>query len=106
MADDNGRTKFRKNLDFCKQSVGNPMNEQKIPPSAAFFLFTYLLLGMGEIEMMAEPEKSPSSFKKFATNVGNFITTRKFFNSKFGLYKPRFELHKPNLELYKPNLGL
>jgi len=99
MADDNGRTKFRKNLDFCKQSVGNPMNERKIPPSAAFFLFTYLLLGMGEIEMMAEPEKSPSSFKKSATNVGNFITTREFFNSKFGLYKPRFELHKPRFGL-------
>ena len=49
MADDNGRTKFRKNLDFCKQSMGNPMNERKISPSAAFFLFTYLLLGMGEI---------------------------------------------------------
>ena len=106
MADDNGRTKFRKNLDFCKQSVGNPVNERKIPPSAAFFLFMYLLLGMGEIEMMDEPEKSPSSFKKFATNVGNFITTRKFFNSRFGLYKPRFELYKPNLELHKPNLGL
>ena len=85
MADDNGRTKFRKNLDFCKQSVGNPMNERKIPPSAAFFLFTYLLLGMGEIEMMAEPEKSPSGFKKSDTNVGNFITTRKIFNSRFGL---------------------
>ena len=99
MADDNGRTKFRKNLDFCKQSVGNPMNERKIPPSAAFFLFMYLLLGMGEIEMMAEPEKSPSGFKKSATNVGNFITTRKFFNSKFGLYKPNLELHKPNLGL-------
>ena len=85
MADDNGRTKFRKNLDFCKQSVGNPMNERKIPPSAAFFLFAYFLLGMGEIEMMAEPEKSPSSFKKSAMNVGNFITTRKFFNSRFSL---------------------
>ena len=106
MADDNGRTKFRKNLDFCKQSMGNPMNERKISPSVALFLFTYLLLGMGEIEMMAESEKSTSSFKKFATNVGKSSTTKKFFNSRFGLYKPKFELHKPNLELYKPNLGL
>ena len=30
--------------------------------------------------------------KKYATNVGNFITTRKFYNSRFGLYKPNLEL--------------